>query len=154
MVDRRRLTDGEDESPKRKAWTPEMELERLKRAHVDHWSDEPVARRKRFAASVGVPTLEDAFHIRDGFRIVCDGLPEGPGGKRCDNVIGFAPLPLQHDGLCERCRRIGYDFEPRIAESPLGIVRDQRTLDSFRNAEIQGDAFETEEADVPPPTEA
>jgi len=120
--------------------------------HAAYWSEEAVERRRRFAATVDVPSIEEAFHIRDGFRIVCDGLPEGREGKRCDNVIGFAPLPLQHDGLCERCRRMGYDFQPRITESPLRVVSDQRSLHELRqSASSRGDAYESEEADAPPP---
>ena len=97
-----------------------MERARLEEEHRAYWSEEAIACRERFAKAVGKTTIEEAFHIRDGFRILCDALL--PDMTECGNNLGFAPLPDSHDGLCERCRRHGYPHPPRITMSPNGIV--------------------------------
>jgi hypothetical protein len=102
------------EETKKKPWrVPEPESERLPREHAEYWSPEAVERRARWLAD------NKGFHIRDDFRIVCDGIVDG---ETCGNNIGMAPLPDGHDGLCERCRNRRIPFHPRITLDPNGVV--------------------------------
>lgn len=97
---------------------PRFDMDRLWKEHARYWSDEGISCRQRFADAVHKTTIEEAFHIQDRFRIVCDGQVDG---EDCGNVIGFAPLPDTHDGLCERCRNRNFAFPPRIAMTKDGI---------------------------------
>lgn len=84
----------------------------LWKRHADYWLLEAVAERGRFETAAG------RFHVRDDFRLVCDGQVDG---HDCGNNIGLAPIPDAHDGLCEQCRWRGVDFPPRIHMTPDGI---------------------------------
>lgn len=101
------------DGPSKRPWkVPEPETERLVRMHAEYWSPEWSAIRERYAKTVG------RLHIRDDFRIVCDGIVDG---KPCGNNIGMAPLPDDHDGLCERCRRSCRPYVPRITTSAEAV---------------------------------
>lgn len=83
--------------------------------HAAYWSPEAVALRAR---AVGVEM--QGFHIRDDFRIQCDAFQDD--GTPCGNVVGMAPLPDDHDGLCEGCRANRRPHPPRVTMDPSCVV--------------------------------
>lgn len=110
----------EDRGPKKPWRVPEPESERLPREHAEYWSPEAVACRERFTRAAGMTAIREAFHIRDDFRIVCDGILAD--GSRCGNNVGMAPLPDDHDGLCEGCRANRRPHPPRVTMDPSCVV--------------------------------
>jgi hypothetical protein len=132
MADKSRFDRLQEEVEVGFAWTPQMESRRIGGAHAEHWSSEAVACQQRFVGAVEKRTIDEAFHIRDGFRITCDAFPNGLDQPECGNVIGIAPLPDDHDGLCQRCRSTQASFPPRIALSSEMIISSHTDLRVWR----------------------
>lgn len=108
-----------------------------KAEHAEYWSEENQARMKRFEVEAG------GLHIQDDFRIVCDGIQVD--GSECLNVICLPPPKDDHDGLCERCRRLRLPFRPRIHLTPERVIYDHWELDRWRDGPkpwLKGDAYE------------